>query len=441
MLFSKFPDIPYVGIYVINRPGLLLRDPKLILDVVQKNFVHFLNNDLLVDEKIDPIFASNPFTSRDVNWRKRRIIHNRQFSTGKIKYMFNLVNQGGERLAQFLNDQIGEKNKFTMECMELVAKYTIYNIANCTMGIDPRTFDEENSEMRQMGRDIIEPTFLNGLKQFLVFISPVFAHIISVHIVPSDVTNRFKRLIKEQLEYREQHKVVRNDFFESIQEHKGEKATVEEMAIQIGGFFIDGFATSSAALHLIVYELAVNSDVQQRLAEEVDEYLLKYDGSIPYYVFQEMPYLEAVALEGLRKYPGFPTVTRVCTKSIVFPPVSSTSKPLHIQPGTPVVIPLKALHYDEKYFQDPHRFDPSRFLGENKEKIQKCTYMPFGEGPRACLGQRFALIQIKMMLLKLVSQFEIKLNPKTRLPLIYNVQTILLAVEGGIWLDIYRRTR
>lgn len=94
--------------------------------------------------------------------------------------MFNLVNEGGDKLVSFLNDQISRKNQYTIEAMDLANKYTIYNVASCTLGIDPKTFNEEDSEMRLMGRGILEPTFYNGLKQFLIFILPDLAHFLSV---------------------------------------------------------------------------------------------------------------------------------------------------------------------------------------------------------------------------------------------------------------------
>ncbi|KAK9731210.1 Cytochrome P450 [Popillia japonica] len=67
--------------------------------------------------------------------------------------------------------------------------------------------------------------------------------------------------------------------------------------------------------------------------------------------------------------------------------------------------------------------------------------MPFGDGPRSCIGERFALLQVKMSLFKLLSQFEIRLNPKTKVPLTFNPQTIILAAEGGIWVDIHKRDK
>lgn len=113
-------------------------------------------------------------------------------------------------------------------------------------------------------------------------------------LIPTDVTNRFRRLTKETLQYRKENNIKLNDFFDNIQEHKGQRSTIDEMIGQTGGLFLDGFATNSTALNFILYEIAANIDVQVRLREEIDEALEKYKGDIPYEIFQEMPYLDAV---------------------------------------------------------------------------------------------------------------------------------------------------
>ncbi|KAK9731248.1 Cytochrome P450 [Popillia japonica] len=421
-IYRTFPDYPYVGVYIVNRPGLLIRDPELIKSVIQQNFSHFHNNDLLVDENVDPIFGKNPFVSRDELWKQRRAIHTRQFSSGKLKYMFNLVLQGGDRLTRYVMSEMKANPKFTTEANDLASKYTLYNVGACALGIDPMTFEDDNAEMRVMGRDVMETNFYSAIKQFLIFILPNLGNFLSISIVPPKVKQRLTRLINEQLKYREQHKIVRNDFFESIQEYKGERFGVEEMLVQVGGFFVDGFVTSSAAFSFILYELAVNLDIQQRLAEEIDEFLAKHKGEVPYEAFQSLSYLNGVFL---------------------------------VEVGTPIVVPIMALHYDEKYFPDPARFDPERHIGENKASITKGTFMPFGnkasitkgtfmpfgDGPRSCIGERFALLQGKMLLFKLLSQFEIRLNPKTKVPLTFNPQSIILVAEEGIWVDIHKRDK
>lgn len=65
----------------------------------------------------------------------------------------------------------------------------------------------------------------------------------------------------------------------------------------------------------------------------------------------------------------------------------SPNKDLVIEKGTPVYIPIKALHYDEQYFKNPEVFDPERFTDENAAKIQPYSYLPFGTGPHNCIGK------------------------------------------------------
>lgn len=90
--------------------------------------------------------------------------------------------------------------------------------------------------------------------------------------------------------------------------------------------------------------------------------------------------------ESLRQYPPFPNLTRRCTKSYEMPKASENSSGFTMKVGTPVVIPAYTLHHDERFFPNPEKFDPDRFLGSNKESIVKYSYIPFGEGPRICIG-------------------------------------------------------
>lgn len=80
------------------------------------------------------------------------------------------------------------------------------------------------------------------------------------------------------------------------------------------------------------------------------------------------------------------SISRLCTKECSFPSLDDPGKEMIIEPGTKVVIPVYSLHYDEKYFPNPEKFDPERFSENNIDFIQKFTYLPFGSGPRMCLG-------------------------------------------------------
>lgn len=79
---------------------------------------------------------------------------------------------------------------------------------------------------------------------------------------------------------------------------------------------------------------------------------------------------------------------KTCTKQFLMPPPhgEGTGSGVVIEPGTPVIIPIWGIHYDAQYFPEPEKFDPERFSDDRKNSIPKCAYMPFGEGPRQCLG-------------------------------------------------------
>jgi cytochrome P450 family 9 len=77
-------------------------------------------------------------------------------------------------------------------------------------------------------------------------------------------------------------------------------------------------------------------------------------------------------------------VDRKCTKTYTL----STEPPFTLKPGEGVWVPIYALHHDPDYFPDPEKFDPERFSDENKGNIKQCTYLPFGSGPRSCIGKQ-----------------------------------------------------
>ena len=85
--------------------------------------------------------------------------------------------------------------------------------------------------------------------------------------------------------------------------------------------------------------------------------------------------------ETLRLYPPAPAISRKCVKDFKIPNTDFT-----IEKDCGILIPVNGLHHDPEYFPDPEVFNPDRFKDENKHKIQQCTYMPFGSGPRQCIG-------------------------------------------------------
>ena len=142
------------------------------------------------------------------------------------------------------------------------------------------------------------------------------------------------------------------------------------------------------------YELALNQDIQDRLRNEIESVLKKHNGEVTYEAIMEMKFLDMVVNETLRKYPIFEVQIRKCTKEFEIPGTG-----LVIPVGMPIMIPVVGIHNDEKYFENPDKFDPERFSDENKHKIQDFTYLPFGAGPRLDLIHNFVILDLILKLL------------------------------------------
>ncbi|MCJ8748304.1 hypothetical protein PDJAM_G00163250 [Pangasius djambal] len=140
-------------------------------------------------------------------------------------------------------------------------------------------------------------------------------------------------------------------------------------------FIFAGYETSSSTLSFLFYNLASNPETVKKLQEEIDETFSNKD--------------------------------------------------------TVVLIPTYALHRDTEYWTDPETFNPERFTQENKESIDPYTYMPFGLGPRNCIGMRFAIVAMKLAVVEILQRFDISLSEETKVPLKLS-KTGLLAPEQPI---------
>jgi cytochrome P450 len=189
--------------------------------------------------------------------------------------------------------------------------------------------------------------------------------------------------------------------------------TENEVIAQAFVFLLAGYFTTFSALAYFAYDLALNPDIQQKLYDEING-AIDSDGEIPYDVLTRLPYLEAVFAESLRLHSGALPLARLATTDYKLGDTGIT-----IKAGQQIEIPIYAMHLSEQYFPDPYKFDPGRFMPENKHNIKPYTYLPFGAGPRNCIGMRFALIEIKICMAHLIRRYRFYRCPQTDVPIEY----------------------
>lgn len=179
------------------------------------------------------------------------------------------------------------------------------------------------------------------------------------------------------------------------------------------------------------YELALNPEIQERLRNEINEVLENHNGEVTYNAIMKMKYLDMVFNESLRKYPAVDTQVRKSDKDFF---ISGTD--LMIPAGTLIMIPVYGIHNDERYWDNPDKFDPERFTPENVKNRKPFTYFPFSEGPRQCLGLRFGKMETKIGLIKLLRNFRILPCDKTSVPLEFMPNASLQSPKNKMWLKL-----
>jgi cytochrome P450 len=196
-------------------------------------------------------------------------------------------------------------------------------------------------------------------------------------------------------------------------------------------FFMDGFDTVAGYISMMIYFLAMNPEVQDKAMAEVDDFFDTYGTDVNGDNVNELKYLDQIFNETGR-FLGI-GISRTCTKPWTIPESNIT-----IPKGMRVVVPINAMQLDPQYFPDPMEFKPERFSPENKANINGGVYMPFGTGPRQCIGLKIARQEAKILMYELLRHFRIEPCSKTLKKIVWS-KDVLLGLEGGCHVSMKER--
>jgi len=439
-VYNSYKNEPLIGIFVRATPILIVQDPDLIKDVLIKDFSVFANRGLPTFNKAEPL-SQHLFSLEPKRWRPLRMKLSPVFTTGKLKEMFSLMSECADNLVQYM-EKVTSKNE-PVECRELTAKYTTDVIGTCAFGIETNALANEDSEFRTMGRKVFSPSKIHMLRIRFRESFPRVYNIIGRILPQPQVSKFFMRVITETINYREINNINRNDFVDTLcdlRKHPDKLGDINLtdglIASQAFVFFIAGFETSSTTISHALYELALNQKIQDKLREEIDEIYSKCDKDLTIENVKGMDYLDKVFKETLRKYPPATFLMRQSTSSYIF-----DGTKVNIPEGQKVWIPIYAIHRDPSIYPKPDVFDPERFTQEAVESRHPMVYLPFGDGPRNCIGARFAIYQTKIGLVKILRNYKIETCEKTPIPYINHPTAFVLSPKDGIYLKIIKINR
>lgn len=182
--------------------------------------------------------------------------------------------------------------------------------------------------------------------------------------------------------------------------------------------------STSAAMSWTLYLLGLNPDKQAKLQKELDDAFGRgVEPEITTSDLKQLPYLECCIKESLRLCPPFPLIGRELDEELVIDGYT-------VPAGTTCMINIHSLHRNKEQFADPESYIPERFLPENCKDMHPFSFIPFSSGVRVCLGQKFVMVEAKVLLAKLLSKYTVE----STLPLeeVKPAYEVVLKARGGL---------
>ncbi|XP_067006625.2 cytochrome P450 6j1 [Anabrus simplex] len=446
-VYNEAKNKPYVGVFILDQPVLVIRDVDLIKAILVKDFHYFADRDFKPDIRTDSLSARSLVGLTGPKWRYMRTTMTPTFTSGKMKKMFHLVNECGQELVTYLDSH---RVDGCLGVKDAMARFTTDVIASCAFGMQGKALKEDDSDLRRMLRKIFEFSFSKSLKMAASKFAPYLLSLFNLQIIDNDVTDYVRNVVWQSIEYREKNGVTRNDFLDLLiqiknkgavddedQTEKSEKKSPpmeledDDFVAQAFTFLTAGFETSSTTLSFALYELSLQPDIQKRLRDDIQSALAEGDGTVSYEALQRMVYLDQVLSETLRKYPVLPFLDRRSLKPYRLP----GDENIILEKDQTIIIPVLGLHWDPEFFPKPEQFNPEHFSEENKRIRPHYSYLPFGEGPRNCIGMRMGLMQAKVGLVHILTHFEVSPCENTPIPLELDPKSFLLSAKGDLPLN------
>ncbi|XP_045405667.1 cytochrome P450 4F2-like [Lemur catta] len=207
----------------------------------------------------------------------------------------------------------------------------------------------------------------------------------------------------------------------------GKELSDEDIRAEADTFMFGGHDTTASGLSWVLYNLARHPEHQERCRQEVRELLRDREPmEIEWEDLAQLPFLTMCIKESLRLHPPVTAISRRCTKDIVLPDGRVIPK------GNVCTISIFGIHHNPSVWLDPEVYDPFRFDPENPQNSSPLAFIPFSAGPRNCIGQTFAMTEMKVVLALTLLRFRVlphDTEPRRK-------PELILRAEGGLWLRV-----
>jgi len=404
----QFGDIAYyrVGplrVYQLNSPELIRQ---ILVERLEK-----FHKPLFIKRGFGRFVGNGLFTSDGDLWKQQRKLMQPAFNHSQLGRYADIMVTHALRLIDSFQD--GEVREINADMVKL----TLGVVVKSLFGADFTRQAEETGELMMAVLEAANQRLSSAVQ------------------VPSWVPNRrnlqekralarietmLRALIEERRTSTERWNDLLSVLLEAVDEESGARMSDQQLRDEMMTLFLAGHETTANALTWTWYLLSQNPAVEARLTDELRRVLR---GRPPQAVdLQLLPYTEMVVRESLRLYPPASGFAREPTEDVLIGGYK-------IPRGSLITVSTYALHRDPRLFDDPERFDPERFAAGWEARIPRHAYLPFGGGPRVCIGNGFAMMEARLIVATVAQHWKFLLEPDQE---VITVQLVTLRPKKGI---------
>jgi cytochrome P450 len=379
------------GLYFGPFPSIMFNRPEHVQSILVEHAYDF-DKGLAIHNTFRPVIGDGIFSSEGDFHRRQRKLMSPPFQPRHIASYAGIMGHYGEQIQQtWLDNAVIDINQ---------------QMTNLTMSIIGKAlFDADVfTETDELGAPVTVTLAYIAHATSMLF-PPPYSWPLPRNLRTHKAVEVLRDYIQRFIDERRSNSTERNDFLSILlqaRDDDGKPMSDEQLMAECLTLFGAGHETTATALSWTWYLLCQHPEMYQKVQEEVDSVL---QGRTPTYDdLSRLPYCLQVFKEAMRLYPPVYLTSRGALRDVEI-------DGYHIPKGRVVLLAPYTLHRREEYFPEPEKFDPERFTPEREKQLPRYAYLPFGAGPRICIGMYFAMMEGHLLLATLAQRVNFSLVP------------------------------
>lgn len=383
--FEEYGDLFHFNLLGINM--YIMRDPVLIRYVLQENNGNYTKS--IFYKELERLIGKGLLTSEGSEWKKNRRLAQSAFKKSSVEGFSKIFFEESERI---LSEWNGLKEvDMAKEMMSLTFRIVGRALFSTKLDEDARTVD------KYLGIALEEVTrrIQNPIK--IPFFLPTPRNLRLKKAV-REIDSVVNKIISNRIKSGERVADLLDTLIYARDEESGEGLSQKQIRDEVITFLLAGHETTSNALTWTFYLLSEHSEIRKKVIEEIRS-SVPTEGQITIHHLEKLVLTERVLKESMRLYPPVWIIERMSIGK-------DTIGEIEIGSNSLVSVCTYAVHRNPKHWDNPNEFNPDRFLPEEEAKRHNFAYIPFGGGPRICIGNNFAFTEAMTALATIFRDYE-----------------------------------